>query len=106
MGSTIVGVTDSSTLGQLDEAFSAALFLSPAVPTSHTHHPKPEANAGQVAVEKAISKAMKSKAVASIVTFANISGSKAAASQGKKFQAYRELAEAAGPLRRSKQWWQ
>ena len=68
MGSTIVGITDSSILGQLDEAFSAALFLSPAVPTIHTHHPHPppfsttsqklQPSGGQ-GIEKAISQAMK-----------------------------------------------
>jgi len=36
-----VGITDSSVLSQLDEAFSAALFLSPTVPTIHTYQAQP-----------------------------------------------------------------
>ena len=92
MGSTIVGVTDSGILGQLDEAFSAALFLSPSAHTVHSQNPQPNSNkADSRYIEKAISKAMKPKAGATIVTFANMSGSRSAAassSQGRKVAAH------------------
>ena len=92
MGSTIVGITDSSILSQLDEAFSAALFLSPTVPTIHTYQAQPFSASSQKPggqfIEKAISAAMKSKAGAATVTLAPAGGSKASYSLAKKSHAH------------------